>query len=411
VGKDKRGITDESLIEAAQGGDQLAFGQLVDRYKDVVFATVVAITRDFDSAHDIAQEAFLRAWFGLGKLKTGSSLPGWLRTIARNRALTWLERQRRRPQEENIDLTQIADSADSPEQNAEKAERRRLVETALDKLSEGSREVLVLHYLEELTTPEIAARLDISAAAVRQRLRRARLQMQEEMEEMVTEVLKDEAPGDEFTESVSELLERAQELFGRVEYRQAVPLLEQAREQSPTDTLVSLLLADAYTFARGAEDLEEDRGAYDRALVLLDEVLEREPDNTLARLRRAAVYSILAPEEEMLKEQHQIAKDAAGGPYEVVAELELARRYLTRGQRAAATEDARKMCECAQQALVLYKKLQTAHDWLACVLHFEQGVAYAMAQDGVKALKHFEQAARLTTPQAVWPYCRRRRSA
>ena len=387
MGESKREVADELLIEAAQGGDEVAFGRLVERYQDAVFATVIAVTRDFDSAHDIAQEVFLRAWIGLGGLKASSSLPGWLRAIARNRAKTWIERQRRQPQQEKIDLSQIADSADSPERNAEKAERRRLVLSALDKLPEGSREILVLHYIEELTTPKIARQLELSAAAVRQRLHRARQQLQEEMEDMVSEVLKDEAPGADFTASVNELLARSKQLFQQVQYHNAAPLLETAREQAPTHTLVSLLLADAYTFARSPEDFEEDRGAYDRALALLDEVLEHEPDNTLARLRRAAVNAILAPEEEMLAEQRQIMADAVGGPYEVVAELELARRYLTRGQAA--------------QALALYRGLEEKHDWLACVLHSEQGVAYAMAEDGTLALEHFERAVALTTPEAM----------
>ena len=63
---------------------------------------------------------------------------GWLRSIARNRAKSWLEHRMRQPAQENIDLAQIADSADSPEQNAEKAERRQLVLATLEKLPEGS---------------------------------------------------------------------------------------------------------------------------------------------------------------------------------------------------------------------------------------------------------------------------------
>ena len=204
---------------------------------------------------------------------------------------------------------------------------------------------------------------------------------------MVSEVVRDESPGSQFTENVNALLERVQKLFGQVQYRNAAPLLEQAREQAPTDTLVSLLLADAYTFARSPEDLEEDRGAYERALALLDEVLEREPDNALARLRRAAIYAILAPEEDMLAEQRQIAEDAHGGPYEVVARLELARRYLA--------------CGRTEKALALYRELEDKHDWLICVLHSEQGVAYAMAEDGTRAREHFVRAVELTTPEAM----------
>jgi len=386
---DKRQNTaeDSDLIKASQGGDETAFAHLVERYKEVVFATVVAITGHFDEAKDLSQEVFLRAWFGMSNLKEDASFAGWLRSIARNRAKSWLEHRMRQPPQENVDLHQIADSADSPEQNAEKAERRQLVLATLEKLPEGSRQVLVLHYMEALSTPQIAAQLDLSEAAVRQRLRRARQQMQNEVEDMMADVIKEEAPGTDFSEQVSSLLKRAKGLFQQVHYDKAAPPLEHARELAPTDSLVSMLLADAYTFARSPEDLEENRAAYDRALALLDEVVEREPDNTLALLRRSAVRSILAPEEEVITEQKAILAGAHGGPYEAVAELELARRHLTRNM--------------GTQALKIYQGLHKKHAWLACVLHSEMGVAYAMTEDGAKAIKHFERAVELTTPEAM----------
>ena len=89
MGETRHVSEDHDLIEAARRGDDTAFGRLVERYKHSVFATVVAIINDFDEANDISQEVFLRAWFGLGGLKEPSAWPGWLRTIARNRARTW----------------------------------------------------------------------------------------------------------------------------------------------------------------------------------------------------------------------------------------------------------------------------------------------------------------------------------
>ena len=293
-------------MRAAQGGDEAAFGRLVDRYKDTVFATVVAITGDFDAAHDIAQETFLRAWFGIARL-----------------------------------------------QDAERAERHKLVRDAIDRLPELSREALILHYLEGLTTPRMATQLGITEPTVRQRSRRARLLMQEEVEQMVADVIRDEAPDADFSENVSILLKQARGLSQKVRYTAAVPVLESAREQAPEDTLVSMLLAEAYTFNRSAEDLLENPAAYDRALSLLDEVLEA----------------------------------AKGGPFEAVAQLELARRHLTRMQ--------------ADKALVLYDELLPKFPWMVCVLHSEIGVAQAILQDGAAALGHFERAVELTTADAM----------
>ena len=377
---------DEALIAAARCGDERAFARLVERYQAAVFAAIVAIIRDFTGAQDLAQEVFLRAWFGLGDLKDAASFPGWLQTIARNRARSYLTWRQRQPQREELPVD-VADAADLPDRTVEKAERRRLVLATLDALPEGSRQVLLLHYIEDLNTPQIARQLGITEAAVRQRLRRARRHMQERGEEIMTDLIKEEAPGAEFSESVTALLQRAQGLFQQVHYRRAAPFLEQARELAPNDTLVSLLLADAYTFTRSPAELEEDRGAYERALALLDEVIACEPDNILARLRRAAVGAALAPEEDLFTEQRRIRDAARGTPFEAVAELELARRHLTRGQ--------------GEQALVMYKALEKKHPWLTCVLYSEMGVAHAMGEEGGKALACFERAVEQTTPQAM----------
>ncbi|MEW6754920.1 MAG: sigma factor, partial [Candidatus Latescibacterota bacterium] len=59
-------VEDGALVVRAQQGDERAFGRLVDRYRQAVHAAALAVTQDFDAAHDIAQEVFLRAWFGLG---------------------------------------------------------------------------------------------------------------------------------------------------------------------------------------------------------------------------------------------------------------------------------------------------------------------------------------------------------
>lgn len=378
---------DEQYIRAAQGGDEQAFGVLVTRYKDTVFATVVAITGDFEAAHDIGQEAFLRAWFGIGRLEDPASFGPWLRTIARNRSRTFLEKKQRQPAREAIDMDELTHGGRSPEQEVERGERQRMVWAALERLPELNREALVLHYMEGMTTPSMATQLGITEPAVRQRLRRARLQLQEEVEEMVADVIRDEAPGQEFNDNVQALLKQARGLFQQVKYGAAVPLLESAREQAPDDTMVSLLLAEAYTFTRSAEDLQEDRGSYDRALALLDEVLEREPDNMLARLRRAALRANVEADEEIFAEQRAALEAAKGSMFEAVAQLELARRYLTRMQ--------------PDPALKLYDELLPRYPWMACVLHSEMGVAHAMKQDGATALGHFERAVEMTTPDAM----------
>ncbi|MFT7691808.1 MAG: tetratricopeptide (TPR) repeat protein, partial [Candidatus Latescibacterota bacterium] len=86
-------------------------------------------------------------------------------------------------------------------------------------------------------------------------------------------------------------------------------------------------------------------------------------------------------------EQRRIRDRARNTPYEAVAELELARCHLKRMQ--------------GEQALVIYKALEKKHTWLTCVLYSEIGVAHAMCENGIKAIKFFELAAEHTTPAAM----------
>ncbi|MGY8824126.1 MAG: hypothetical protein ACKVJG_09335 [Candidatus Latescibacterota bacterium] len=107
----------------------------------------------------------------------------------------------------------------------------------------------------------------------------------------------------------------------------------------------------------------------------------------LAQLRRSAIRTSLAPEKDLFAGQRRIRDRARNTPYEAVAELELARCHLKRMQ--------------GEQALVIYKALEKKHTWLTCVLYSEIGVAHAMCENGMKAIKLFELAAEHTTPAAM----------
>ena len=130
MGETRKVSEDHSLIVAAQGGDEAAFGLLVERYKHTVFATVVAITNDFDEANDISQEVFLRAWFGIRGLKEPAAWPGWIKTIARNRSMTWIQRRKRQPVRESLH-PDLVDPGDAPDRVTEKEERKQMVLSAL----------------------------------------------------------------------------------------------------------------------------------------------------------------------------------------------------------------------------------------------------------------------------------------
>ena len=243
-----------TLVSAALGGDEAAFTRLVDSHKEVVFAIAVSRTGDFDAASDIAQEVSLRAYIGLRRLQDPARFSGWLRTIAENRCRTWVERRRHQPPREVFDST--APHLPAPEatdRDFERAERRKIVLEAIERLAPDTRETLVLHYLEGVPTPKLATLLGLSEPAVRQRLHRGREQIRDEVAHMVDEALHDEMPGEAFTAEVEELLTRSRTRFGIVRCRDAVTDLERAAELQPDDAATALLLADAYTDDRRPE--------------------------------------------------------------------------------------------------------------------------------------------------------------
>jgi DNA-directed RNA polymerase specialized sigma24 family protein len=73
--------TGRQLVTRAREGDQEAFGALVDRYRDMVYGFAYHLTRDFEAARDLAQEAFVQAYLKLGQLRDPDRFPAWLRRI------------------------------------------------------------------------------------------------------------------------------------------------------------------------------------------------------------------------------------------------------------------------------------------------------------------------------------------
>jgi RNA polymerase sigma factor (sigma-70 family) len=75
----------DALVIAAQAGDRAAYAALIARYRETVFAYAFARLRDREEAEDVAQETFVRAYLGLGRLRRPETWEAWMVRIARNR--------------------------------------------------------------------------------------------------------------------------------------------------------------------------------------------------------------------------------------------------------------------------------------------------------------------------------------
>jgi RNA polymerase sigma-70 factor (ECF subfamily) len=174
--------SDEALVREAQGGDTRAFDELVRRYRDKVYRLSYKILRHEDDAAEALQDAFLSAYRGLGNFKAESTFSTWLYRIATNASLMKYRRRReghfsleQSQSPESGEPLQIPDWSAQPLQDLLSRETREVMQDSVARLPEELRTVFVLRDIEELSNAEVAEILNLSVAAVKSRLHRARL--------------------------------------------------------------------------------------------------------------------------------------------------------------------------------------------------------------------------------------------
>jgi len=179
-----RNREDEPFLDALRRRDPAAVEGLVSEHTPRMLAVARRILRNEADARDAVQDAYLCAFRSLARFEGASTLSTWLHRIVVNAALMRL-RSRRRRSEESIEplLPQFLEDghhASHPSEwmpsdaLLEQRETREFVRAAIDRLPEGYRTILLLRDIEELDTDETARALELTAAAVKVRLHRAR---------------------------------------------------------------------------------------------------------------------------------------------------------------------------------------------------------------------------------------------
>ena len=171
--------TDDLLISQTLSGDQKSYEILVKRYQKRVHRLAQRLVRDADAADDVAQEAFIRAYYALSRYEQGRNFYFWLSRIAVNLALNHLSREKRLvalPEDDtNLDPALSTD----PTAEADASQLKARIGEAIEKLPLHQRSVLLLRAQEGLSYQEIARNLDISIGTVMSRLSRARQALKE----------------------------------------------------------------------------------------------------------------------------------------------------------------------------------------------------------------------------------------
>jgi RNA polymerase sigma factor (sigma-70 family) len=197
--------SDAELVARTLAGEREAFSRIVSRYQTLICSLAYSRIGHLGQSEDIAQETFITAWRHLRLLRDPAKLRAWLCGIVRNRIHKNLRREGREPshQAESLEQVQEAPASEAlPSEQAVQREEETILWRALERIPDTYREPLILFYREHQSVETVAAELDLSADAVKQRLSRGRKLLHEEVVTFVEGALERTNPGKAFTLTV-----------------------------------------------------------------------------------------------------------------------------------------------------------------------------------------------------------------
>ncbi len=175
--------SDDILVYQALTGNQEAFEALVSRYRKALFGLIYHYVGDYHEAHDVLQQVLLQLYLSLATLHPKKQIKPWLFTVARNRSLDALRRQRlptlseveaQHEEGEVASWDTIPDSSPTPEELAERRDLQQAIQRAIQALPRKYRSVVLLYYAEQLTFSEIGRALNMPDSTVKTRFYRAK---------------------------------------------------------------------------------------------------------------------------------------------------------------------------------------------------------------------------------------------
>ncbi len=177
------------LVERARAGDQSAFDALVRAHERQVFNLAWRLTGNYHDANDVAVDAFIRVYQGLGSYRGDASFSTWLHRVVVNTYLDFRKRKQNRPMislEETVSRggedayeRQIEDPNPGPDELLVQKAESEILQRAIDRLPEDRRILVVLYHFGEQGYEEIASILGIPIGTVKSRLNRARLALRD----------------------------------------------------------------------------------------------------------------------------------------------------------------------------------------------------------------------------------------
>ncbi len=180
-------LTDDQVVEQVLSGQTALFEVLMRRYNERLYRAARTIVRDEREAEDVIQQAYVNAYTHLRQFDGRALFSTWLTRIAVHEALA---RIRRRARVVPFEQDHHAPSREplmpptttpDPERQTFSRELAALLESAIDRLADGPREVFMLRQVEGMSTAEVAGALEVSEDVVKTRLSRARAALRRDL--------------------------------------------------------------------------------------------------------------------------------------------------------------------------------------------------------------------------------------
>jgi RNA polymerase sigma-70 factor (ECF subfamily) len=184
-------MEEKELVRLSKEGDDEAFAALVKKYKMKVFNLAYSLTRDAEMADDLAQEAFIKAYFALPKFKFRSEFGTWLYRITVNHARDYLRKKSRMNKmlyegfKENILVQE--NEWEKKEHAQIEAQRKKLVHQCLQVLPENYQVIITLRDIQGFSYEKISEILNISPGTVDSRIHRARKMLRKKISPLLSQ--------------------------------------------------------------------------------------------------------------------------------------------------------------------------------------------------------------------------------
>lgn len=175
-------LNDFNLVGKAKEGDQKAYAELMQRYKDSIYFMALKMVNNKDDAMDLTVETFGKAFENIEKYKPDFAFSTWLFRIATNNCIDFIRKKRvslvsinSMVDDEGDDRPlQIKSDSLNPEETSIKKQQQEQLKFIVDKLPQRYKTLIVLRYFEEQSYEEIAQQLDLPLGTVKAQLFRAR---------------------------------------------------------------------------------------------------------------------------------------------------------------------------------------------------------------------------------------------